>query len=79
MCAGFYTGQRLARHWLIYKPLALLRNRLGGAEETRTPDLRLAKRGALPTELRPHLISSRTLGGPFWTRTRDLSLIRTAL
>ena len=34
------------------------------------------KGGALPAELRPHLVAG---GGRWWTRTTDLGLIRTAL
>nr|ADI17969.1 hypothetical protein [uncultured Chloroflexi bacterium HF0200_09I09] len=45
------------------------------------PRLPPCKGGALPAELRPHLVLDRrpASGGPSWTRTRDLSLIRTAL
>ncbi len=73
---------------------------VGGAEEIRTPDLRLAK--AALSQLSygpfPNVVNSQYAtpcavaamehcvrtesgmgGGPFWTRTRDLSLIRTAL
>src|SRR5579864_7334700 len=46
----------------------------GGAEGIRTPDLRLAKAALSQLSYGP-----RTPGGPAWTRTRDLSLIRTAL
>ena len=35
------------------------------------------KGGALPAELRPHLLAGS--GGRWWTRTTDLGLIRTAL
>ena len=68
---------------------------VGGAEEIRTPDLRLAKAAlsqlsygpfmeGLPQRSRErvnHFANwlKRLDGGPFWTRTRDLSLIRTAL
>ena len=42
------------------------------------------KGGALPVELRPQMVRAArprvgACGGPSWTRTRDLSLIRTAL
>ena len=55
----------------------------GGAEEIRTPDLRRAKAalsqlsyGPIKPDLgRPTGLS----GGPWWTRTTDLGLIRTAL
>jgi hypothetical protein len=65
--------------------------RSGGAEEIRTPDLRRAKAALSQLSYGPS--GMRTVrghaqrggpvqwmvGGPFWTRTRDLSLIRTAL
>jgi hypothetical protein len=47
----------------------------GGAEGTRTPDIRLAKAALSQLSYGP----GRRRGGPTWIRTRDLSLIRTAL
>jgi hypothetical protein len=68
---------------------------VGGAEEARTPDPLLAKEVLSqlsygPSGVEPSMpwpfgrakwLSGRAkmVGGPFWTRTRDLSLIRTAL
>jgi hypothetical protein len=68
---------------------------VGGAEEARTPDPLLAKEvlsqlsygpsGVEPSMPRPFGRAkwlswrAKMVGGPFWTRTRDLSLIRTAL
>jgi hypothetical protein len=46
----------------------------GGAEGIRTPDLRLAKAALSQLSYGPV-----RRGGPAWNRTRDLSLIRTAL
>jgi hypothetical protein len=57
----------------------------GGAGGARTPDLRLAKAALSqlsygPLESLGYAYSPRRAnGGPSWTRTRDLSLIRTAL
>ena len=47
---------------------------LGGDEEIRTPDLLRAREALSQLSYIP--VAG---GGPFWTRTRDLSLIRTAL
>ena len=47
----------------------------GGAEEARTPDPLLAKEVLSQLSYGP----LNWNGGAFWTRTRDLSLIRTAL
>lgn len=49
----------------------------GGAEGTRTPDIRLAKAALSQLSYGPDRVSCA--GGPAWNRTRDLSLIRTAL
>jgi hypothetical protein len=49
----------------------------GGAEGTRTPDIRLAKAALSQLSYGPK--PWRRKGGPTWIRTRDLSLIRTAL
>src|SRR5215472_15940713 len=46
----------------------------GGDEGTRTPDICLAKAALFQLSYIP-----AQQGGPSWTRTRDLSLIRTAL
>jgi hypothetical protein len=68
-------------------------NWIGGAEEIRTPDLRYAKAALSQLSYGPfgylsmpwwHVQANSCRaaqdgGGPFWTRTRDLSLIRTAL
>ena len=48
----------------------------GGAEGIRTPDLRRAKAALSQLSYGP---GSLRAGGPAWNRTRDLSLIRTAL
>jgi hypothetical protein len=48
----------------------------GGAEGTRTPDIRLAKAALSQLSYGPDAFQ---VGGPTWIRTRDLSLIRTAL
>jgi hypothetical protein len=54
-----------------------------GAEGIRTPDLRRAKAALSQLSYGPWLRSAtstrRRRGGPAWNRTRDLSLIRTAL
>ena len=75
-----------------------VRNISGGAEEIRTPDLRLAKAAlsqlsygpfrapwAISRDF-PHLSAiapsgppTQVAGGPWWTRTTGLGLIRTAL
>jgi hypothetical protein len=47
----------------------------GGAEETRTPDFLLAKEALYQLSYGPQLAP----GGRFWTRTRDLCLIRAVL
>ena len=59
---------------------------VGGDEETRTPDPLLAKEmlfqlSYVPVELRDSvgLFLGFGNGGRFWTRTRDLCLIRAAL
>jgi hypothetical protein len=68
---------------------------VGGAEEIRTPDLRRAKAALSQLSYGPSVLDFSVshvwpreatvpagesgVGGPFWTRTRDLSLIRTAL
>jgi hypothetical protein len=46
----------------------------GGAGGIRTPDIRLAKAALSQLSYGPGIP-----GGPSWIRTRDLSLIRTAL
>jgi hypothetical protein len=56
----------------------------GGAGGIRTPDIRLAKAALSqlsygPTSFPPRVVTSGDAGGPSWIRTRDLSLIRTAL
>jgi hypothetical protein len=51
--------------------------RVGGDEETRTPDPLLAKEMLLQLSYVPS--PSRECGGLFWTRTRDLCLIRAVL
>src|SRR5688500_809300 len=51
--------------------------RSGGDEETRTPDLLLAKEMLCQLSYVP--IVHRKDGGRFWTRTRDLCLIRAVL
>ena len=48
----------------------------GGDEETRTPDPLLAKEMLCQLSYVPR---PRKRGGRFWTRTRDLCLIRAAL
>ena len=88
--AGF-PCYRVDLQFLLLAP-RLAAGLIGGAEEARTPDIRLAKaalsqlsygpsgctvshgRWAVATVPAPGMD-----GGPFWTRTRDLSLIRTAL
>ena len=50
----------------------------GGDEETRTPDPLLAKEMLYQLSYVPSLIRTRG-GGRFWTRTRDLCLIRAVL
>ena len=72
-----------------------VRFQVGGAEEIRTPDLRRAKAALSQLSYGPSGVffsmpqpwhranlcpaPCQDGGGPFWTRTRDLSLIRTAL
>ena len=51
--------------------------RVGGDEETRTPDPLLAKEMLCQLSYVPS--PSRECGGRFWTRTRDLCLIRAVL
>ncbi len=51
--------------------------RVGGDEETRTPDPLLAKETLCQLSYVPR--SSAVGGGRFWTRTRDLCLIRAVL
>jgi hypothetical protein len=52
----------------------------GGDEETRTPDPLLAKEMLFQLSYVPLLVDSETRnGGRFWTRTRDLCLIRAVL
>ena len=50
------------------------KNKLGGDKEDRTPDLLLARQALSQLSYAP-IIS----GGPRWTRTIDLTLIRRAL
>jgi hypothetical protein len=65
-------------------------SRGGGAEEIRTPDLLLAKetlcqlshgpvRGAASIAALRGFLGWENRGGRFWTRTRDLCLIRAVL
>ena len=62
-------------------------NALCGAEETRTPDFLLAKEALYQLSYGPEAAPSVALrepsspcrGGRFWTRTRDLCLIRAVL
>jgi hypothetical protein len=49
----------------------------GGDEETRTPDPLLAKEMLYQLSYVP--LAGRVNGGRFWTRTRDLCLIRAVL
>ena len=49
----------------------------GGDEETRTPDLLLAKEMLYQLSYVP--LPRESDGGRFWTRTRDLCLIRAVL
>ncbi len=51
----------------------------GGDEETRTPDPLLAKEVLFQLSYVPLLERRRVNGGRFWTRTRDLCLIRAVL
>jgi hypothetical protein len=51
----------------------------GGDEETRTPDPLLAKEMLFQLSYVPELTGSGGSGGRFWTRTRDLCLIRAVL
>jgi hypothetical protein len=52
--------------------------KVGGDEETRTPDPLLAKEMLFQLSYVPALVAPRS-GGRTWTRTRDLGLIRAAL
>jgi hypothetical protein len=54
---------------------------VGGAEEIRTPDLRRAKAALSQLSYGPIIAVTAIIvtGGPWWTRTTDLGLIRTAL
>ena len=70
----------------LYRVCASSRNAIrwliGGAEEARTPDPLLAKEVLSQLSYGPSTrpaLPERSAGGAFWTRTRDLSLIRTAL
>ena len=66
-----------------------MRNISGGAEEIRTPDLRRAKAALSQLSYGPffrvrqpgpcRLAAPARAGGPWWTRTTGLGLIRTAL
>ena len=51
----------------------------GGDEETRTPDPLLAKEMLFQLSYVPVLVGGTGRGGRFWTRTRDLCLIRAVL
>ena len=51
----------------------------GGDEETRTPDPLLAKEMLYQLSYVPAVRSWTEDGGRFWTRTRDLCLIRAVL
>ncbi len=51
----------------------------GGAEGIRTPDLRRAKAALSQLSYGPWIFPPAARSGPAWNRTRDLSLIRTAL
>ncbi len=51
----------------------------GGDEETRTPDPLLAKEMLFQLSYVPAEATERESGGRFWTRTRDLCLIRAVL
>ena len=54
----------------------------GGDEENRTPDPLLARQVLSQLSYTPilgQIFSSRKFGGPKWTRTTDLTLIRRAL
>ena len=54
--------------------------RSGGDEETRTPDPLLAKEMLSQLSYVPLLfLDDELVGGRFWTRTRDLCLIRAVL
>jgi hypothetical protein len=54
--------------------------RSGGDEETRTPDPLLAKEVLFQLSYVPSALSPGAVdGGRFWTRTRDLCLIRAVL
>jgi hypothetical protein len=57
----------------------LLPGESGGDEETRTPDPLLAKEMLFQLSYVPLLSDSELDGGRFWTRTRDLCLIRAVL
>jgi hypothetical protein len=52
---------------------------VGGAGEIRTPDLRRAKAALSQLSYGPDLTATVVAGGPWWTRTTGLGLIRTAL
>ena len=68
-----YVSQTLASSNAPAKPLVH-----NGDEEARTPDLRRAKAALSQLSYIPgHYVQSQ--GGPGWTRTNDLSLIRGTL
>ena len=54
-------------------------SRTGGDEETRTPDPLLAKEMLFQLSYVPAGVDGAEGGGRFWTRTRDLCLIRAVL
>ena len=81
----------LMLHYLVFKVQSLnmsysypplLTHRRGGDEENRTPDPLLARQVLSQLSYTPILVSLSYLkefGGPKWTRTTDLTLIRRAL
>src|SRR4029079_9045924 len=79
------TDQGMAEARPEVVPVTVEERRAGGDEETRTPDPLLAKEmlfqlSYVPGELRDSVGSLWDEdGGRFWTRTRDLCLIRAVL
>ena len=70
-----YSGSLAPSIHLVGRLVKGGRASFGGAAGIRTPVVPPCKGGAIPLGDRP--VGFR--GGPFWARTRDLSLIRTAL
>ena len=63
----------------LQPPLSFARLEAGGDEETRTPDPLLAKEMLFQLSYVPADSDGAESGGRFWTRTRDLCLIRAVL